>query len=130
MEGRRRTKGRGRAAKTDVGSRGLERQVTGMRLPAGHGRWGRPPSCRAADRSLLLPAPLCCLVCSYDLPIFGLDVVMAGGRVTLAVVDCCPLRRDLRLPAHYLEVWSGAVRGRAACNLWACGPKSKGNRQG
>ncbi|PNH02975.1 Phycocyanobilin:ferredoxin oxidoreductase [Tetrabaena socialis] len=40
---------------------------------------------------------------SYDLPIFGLDIVMVEGRTTLAVVDCCPLRKDLKLPAHYLE---------------------------
>jgi hypothetical protein len=67
---------------------------------------------QAAARNSAHPAACCSLTAarrprprSYDLPIFGLDVVMAGGRVTLAVVDCCPLRRDLRLPAHYLEVW-------------------------
>ncbi|KAG2443466.1 hypothetical protein HXX76_001822 [Chlamydomonas incerta] len=40
---------------------------------------------------------------SYDMPIFGMDIVMVDGRVTLAVVDCCPVRADLKLQPHYME---------------------------
>ncbi|GFR52683.1 hypothetical protein Agub_g15309 [Astrephomene gubernaculifera] len=40
---------------------------------------------------------------TYDLPIFGLDLVLKDGHVSLAVVDCCPLRSDLKLPPHYME---------------------------
>ncbi|GLC43951.1 hypothetical protein PLESTB_000213300 [Pleodorina starrii] len=40
---------------------------------------------------------------NYDLPIFGLDIVMVNGRVTLAVVDCCPVRHGLKLPQQYME---------------------------
>lgn len=43
------------------------------------------------------------------MPIFGMDIVMVDGRVTLAVVDCCPVRADLKLQPHYMEV-SVAVR--------------------
>ncbi|KAI8463970.1 MAG: ferredoxin-dependent bilin reductase-domain-containing protein [Monoraphidium minutum] len=39
----------------------------------------------------------------YDLPILALDMVAAGGAVTLAVADVCPLAPNLRLPAHYMQ---------------------------
>ncbi len=54
-------------------------------------------------------------ICSFDLPIFGLDLVLVKGRVSLAVCDLMSLRPDRRLPAHYMEVrgghWLGEVRG-------------------
>lgn len=41
---------------------------------------------------------------TYDLPLFCLDLVVApGGRVTLAIVDACPVTKNLTLPAHYME---------------------------
>ncbi|GIL51368.1 hypothetical protein Vafri_7374 [Volvox africanus] len=40
---------------------------------------------------------------NYDMPIFGLDLVLVNGRVTLAVVDCCPVRHGLKLPPQYME---------------------------
>lgn len=39
----------------------------------------------------------------FDLPILALDLVVAANRVTLAVVDACPLSRDLSLPRHYMQ---------------------------
>jgi len=39
----------------------------------------------------------------FDLPILALDLVVAGGRVTLAVADACPLAANLRLPNHYMK---------------------------
>lgn len=44
------------------------------------------------------------LPCSFDLPIFGLDMVLVKGRVSLAVCDLMSLRPDRRLPPHYMEV--------------------------
>ncbi|EFJ50210.1 hypothetical protein VOLCADRAFT_33105, partial [Volvox carteri f. nagariensis] len=40
---------------------------------------------------------------NYDLPIFGLDLVLVDGRVTLAIADCCPVRHGLKLPQQYME---------------------------
>lgn len=38
---------------------------------------------------------------AVDLPILSLDMVLSGGRVTLAIIDPCPVSRDLQLPPFY-----------------------------
>ena len=41
----------------------------------------------------------------YDLPVLAMDlVVVPGGRVSLAIVDACPVSKNLSLPPHYLQV--------------------------
>ena len=46
----------------------------------------------------------------YDLPILAMDVVvMPGGRVSLAVIDACPVNKNMTLPPHYMQVRSGPV---------------------
>ena len=50
---------------------------------------------------LLAPAPRHSY--DYDLPILAMDIVIAGGGVTLAVADACPLSPNLSLPSHYLQ---------------------------
>ena len=41
----------------------------------------------------------------YDLPILAMDmVVVPGGRVSLAIVDACPVSKNLALPPHYMQV--------------------------
>jgi phycocyanobilin:ferredoxin oxidoreductase len=39
----------------------------------------------------------------FDVPIFAMDLVAAGGSVSLAIVDVCPVRAGLALPAPYAE---------------------------
>jgi phycocyanobilin:ferredoxin oxidoreductase len=46
----------------------------------------------------------------FDLPIFALDLVAAGGTVTLAVVDCCPVRPGLALPPAYFDAMARLQR--------------------
>lgn len=41
---------------------------------------------------------------AYDLPILAMDVVVANGRPTLAIIDPCPVRDCNALPAHYAAV--------------------------
>eukprot|EP00955_Chlamydomonas_euryale_P061936 358234-Chlamydomonas_euryale.AAC.9 len=39
---------------------------------------------------------------AYDLPILAMDLVVTpAGRVSLAIVDACPVSPDLSLPPHY-----------------------------
>ena len=38
----------------------------------------------------------------FDIPILAMDLVIANGQVTLAIVDACPLSSNLMLPAHYM----------------------------
>ena len=39
---------------------------------------------------------------TFELPILSMDIVAtAGGRVSLAIVDPCPVTPDLRLPPFY-----------------------------
>lgn len=38
---------------------------------------------------------------NYDIPILSMDLVANGGRVSLAIVDPCPVSADLSLPAFY-----------------------------
>lgn len=41
---------------------------------------------------------------TIDLPLLCLDLVVApGGRVTLCIIDACPVTKNLTLPAHYME---------------------------
>ena len=41
----------------------------------------------------------------YDMPILAMDLVVTpGGRVSLAIIDACPVTRDMTLPAHYMQV--------------------------
>ena len=41
----------------------------------------------------------------YDLPVLAMDlVVVPGGRVSLAIVDACPVSKNLSLPPHYMQV--------------------------
>lgn len=49
------------------------------------------------------PAPPNIVRYDYDLPILAMDMVIAGGAITLAVVDACPLSSNLSLPRHYLQ---------------------------
>lgn len=54
-----------------------------------------------------------CVICprlEFDLPILSIDLVVANERVTLAIVDPCPLSPSLKLP----PIYEGAVR-------WAAG---------
>lgn len=37
----------------------------------------------------------------FDLPILSLDLVASGDRVTLAIVDPCPVTGNLSLPPYY-----------------------------
>lgn len=37
----------------------------------------------------------------FDLPILSMDLVAMGGKVSLAIVDPCPLTPDLQLPPFY-----------------------------
>lgn len=47
----------------------------------------------------------------YDLPILALDlVVVPGGRVSLAIIDACPVSRNKMLPQHYMQVWKYGMR--------------------
>lgn len=39
----------------------------------------------------------------FDLPILSLDLVASSGRVTLAIIDPCPVSTSLQLPTHYLQ---------------------------
>ena len=46
----------------------------------------------------------------YDLPILALDlVVVPGGRISLAIIDACPVSRNKMLPQHYMQVWKCGV---------------------
>lgn len=38
---------------------------------------------------------------TFDLPILSMDLVANGGRVSLAVIDPCPVSANLQLPAFY-----------------------------
>jgi phycocyanobilin:ferredoxin oxidoreductase len=40
----------------------------------------------------------------YDLPILAMDLVIAKDRVSLVVVDACPVSQNKTLPSHYLQV--------------------------
>lgn len=53
---------------------------------------------------------------TFDLPILSMDLVAMDGRVTLAIVDPCPVTPNLQLPAFY----EGPVRcvGREAGVRW------------
>jgi hypothetical protein len=44
-------------------------------------------------------------VCRYDfdIPILAMDLVAAGGAVTLAIIDACPVTSRLTLPQHYVQ---------------------------
>jgi hypothetical protein len=33
----------------------------------------------------------------------AMDLVIANGQVTLAIIDACPLSSNLMLPAHYMR---------------------------
>jgi phycocyanobilin:ferredoxin oxidoreductase len=46
----------------------------------------------------------------FDLPIFALDLVAAGGQVTLAIVDVCPVRPGLALPPAYADAMARLQR--------------------
>jgi phycocyanobilin:ferredoxin oxidoreductase len=46
----------------------------------------------------------------FDLPIFALDLVAAGGSVSLAIVDCCPVRPGLAIPAAYADAMARLQR--------------------
>ncbi|KAF6265515.1 phycocyanobilin ferredoxin oxidoreductase-like protein [Scenedesmus sp. NREL 46B-D3] len=39
----------------------------------------------------------------FDIPILALDLVAAGGAVTLAIIDACPVTSRLSLPQHYVQ---------------------------
>jgi len=39
----------------------------------------------------------------HDVPIFAMDLVAAGGQVTLAIVDCCPVSANSQLPPAYYD---------------------------
>lgn len=51
----------------------------------------------------------------FDLPILSLDLVANSGRVSLAIIDPCPVNSMLRLPPLYQQavrcvcVWGGGV---------------------
>jgi hypothetical protein len=55
----------------------------------------------------------------FDIPILALDVVAAGGSVTLAIVDVCPVTPRLNLPQHYtqtmMELQQNFLPGVCAC---------------
>jgi len=38
---------------------------------------------------------------NFDLPILSMDLVANGDRVTLAIIDPCPVTPSLELPAFY-----------------------------
>jgi len=40
---------------------------------------------------------------AYDVPILAMDLVVINGNVTLAIIDACPVRKNMQLPAHYLQ---------------------------
>lgn len=44
---------------------------------------------------------------NFDLPILSLDLVAMEGRVTLAIIDPCPVTQDLSLPAYYTSTAAG-----------------------
>jgi hypothetical protein len=80
---------------------------------------GLEPAPRGAAPPLTCPPPRCPPYprYDYDLPILALDLVVAGGSVTLAVADACPLSSNLTLPQHYMktmvELQVGRQYGRA-----------------
>uniref|UniRef100_A0A383VNQ6 Phycocyanobilin:ferredoxin oxidoreductase n=1 Tax=Tetradesmus obliquus TaxID=3088 RepID=A0A383VNQ6_TETOB len=39
----------------------------------------------------------------FDIPILAMDLVAAGGAVTLAIIDACPVTSRLQLPQHYSQ---------------------------
>ena len=39
----------------------------------------------------------------FDLPILSLDMVSNGDRVTLAIIDPCPVTSNLSLPPYYVQ---------------------------
>ncbi|GAX73683.1 hypothetical protein CEUSTIGMA_g1134.t1 [Chlamydomonas eustigma] len=39
----------------------------------------------------------------YDLPILAMDLVIAKDRVSLVVVDACPISKNKTLPPHYMQ---------------------------
>lgn len=39
----------------------------------------------------------------FDIPILAMDLVAAGGAVTLAIIDVCPVTPRLTLPQHYTQ---------------------------
>lgn len=43
---------------------------------------------------------------TFDLPILSMDIVANAGRVSLAIVDPCPVSPNLQLPPFY----AGPVR--------------------
>lgn len=45
---------------------------------------------------------MCCRY-DFDIPILALDLVAAGGSVTLAIIDVCPVTPRLNLPQHYTQ---------------------------
>jgi hypothetical protein len=42
----------------------------------------------------------------FDIPILAMDLVAAGGAVTLAIIDACPVSSRLTLPQHYVQTMS------------------------
>lgn len=49
-----------------------------------------------------LTANSCCRY-DFDIPILAMDLVAAGGAVTLAIIDACPVSPRLTLPQHYSQ---------------------------
>lgn len=46
----------------------------------------------------------------FDLPILSSDlVVLPNGKVSLAIIDACPVSEDLSLPPHYVQVGGGST---------------------
>lgn len=39
---------------------------------------------------------------NFDLPILSIDMVASDGRITLCIIDPCPVTTNLTLPSHYL----------------------------
>ena len=63
----------------------------------------RPPHCLQVFHCVMYPR------LEYDLPILSMDLVANAGRVSLAIVDPCPLSPGLQLPPVYEQPvrWAG-----------------------
>lgn len=77
----------------------------------------------------LLPANSCCRY-DFDIPILAMDLVAAGGAVTLAIIDACPVSPRLTLPQHYSQTMLELQHeflpgggGAAVCSKHPCGLK-------
>jgi hypothetical protein len=81
---------------------------------------------QSAANQFALSCCCCCCCCRYDfdIPILAMDLVAAGGAVTLAIIDACPVSSRLTLPQHYVQTMSelqqNFLPGGHHCNTCCC----------